>query len=382
MLTQCPNCKTVFRITAEQLHAVNGMVRCGFCYGTFSALQNLTESLSDIPPSDVPDEEIFDETPLIAEPAQAPAPQLNTPPPKKDTPVRPSIRTEALRTSTNDISLLLDNDDNEPFDDSLADMAFEPEKNQQPELPKKAPPKLKPAPKLPANSLRSLEPKRSPAPPPTPAATPKPKAPVPVAINQPTPKTESAANFFEAPPVFQQPSDPVMVAGSRMRGRPLQRRWNFSASAWMVSILILTLLIFVQYSYFMRNELARVPSFRPWLETLCGIANCKIPMLRDITRISLVSRDMRSHPTRAKALLVRATLVNEAPFVQPFPELKLLLSDLNGTVISSGQFKPEEYINPDTADITAGMLPQTHYDFQLELVDADLNAVSFEFQFL
>ena len=38
ILSRCPNCDTVFRVTPEQLTARQGMVRCGRCGTAFSAL--------------------------------------------------------------------------------------------------------------------------------------------------------------------------------------------------------------------------------------------------------------------------------------------------------------------------------------------------------
>lgn len=46
MLTRCPACATVFRVTPEQLKARAGKVRCGHCSAVFNAL----ESLQDSPP--------------------------------------------------------------------------------------------------------------------------------------------------------------------------------------------------------------------------------------------------------------------------------------------------------------------------------------------
>ena len=43
MYTQCPDCATVFRVTAEALRIAQGDVRCGVCSTTFNALENLSE---------------------------------------------------------------------------------------------------------------------------------------------------------------------------------------------------------------------------------------------------------------------------------------------------------------------------------------------------
>ena len=43
MYTQCPDCGTAFRITAEVLKQAAGKVRCGGCGVAFNALDYLSE---------------------------------------------------------------------------------------------------------------------------------------------------------------------------------------------------------------------------------------------------------------------------------------------------------------------------------------------------
>ena len=47
MYTQCPECGTVFPITAPVLAVAHGRVRCGCCAVVFSALESLCEELDD-----------------------------------------------------------------------------------------------------------------------------------------------------------------------------------------------------------------------------------------------------------------------------------------------------------------------------------------------
>lgn len=47
MLSRCPNCKTTFRVTSEQLKARLGQVRCGACQQVFNALDALVDALPD-----------------------------------------------------------------------------------------------------------------------------------------------------------------------------------------------------------------------------------------------------------------------------------------------------------------------------------------------
>jgi predicted Zn finger-like uncharacterized protein len=43
LYTQCPECATVFRITADALRAAQGTVRCGICSSSFNAIEYLNE---------------------------------------------------------------------------------------------------------------------------------------------------------------------------------------------------------------------------------------------------------------------------------------------------------------------------------------------------
>jgi predicted Zn finger-like uncharacterized protein len=45
MYTQCPDCKTAFRVTARVLQQAGGRVRCGGCGSAFNALESLSEEL-------------------------------------------------------------------------------------------------------------------------------------------------------------------------------------------------------------------------------------------------------------------------------------------------------------------------------------------------
>ena len=45
MNTQCPHCRTVFRVEPDQLEAAGGRVRCGHCRAVFDARQRLQKEL-------------------------------------------------------------------------------------------------------------------------------------------------------------------------------------------------------------------------------------------------------------------------------------------------------------------------------------------------
>lgn len=66
MLTRCPACETRFRVTAEQLKARSGRVRCGECQHIFNALDSLIEEPMVVVP------------PAVAESPQSLAPSMAT----------------------------------------------------------------------------------------------------------------------------------------------------------------------------------------------------------------------------------------------------------------------------------------------------------------
>lgn len=173
---------------------------------------------------------------------------------------------------------------------------------------------------------------------------------------------------------------PINVYERAVEPEAVRRGWA-GTLAWTAVNLFLIVLLVAQYVYFTRDDLARYPELRPSLEAMCGVMGCEIPLMRDVKRISLVNRELRSHPGAANALLVKATLINNAPFPQPYPVLQLSLSNVTGQVVAMRRFQPVEYLGK-TINLKEGMVPQKPVDVVLELVDPGQNAISFEFEFL
>ena len=69
MYTQCPDCSTAFRVTADVLKQAAGKVRCGGCSNAFNALDYLSES---IPQRSAPREADAPLPELTPDPAQKP----------------------------------------------------------------------------------------------------------------------------------------------------------------------------------------------------------------------------------------------------------------------------------------------------------------------
>ena len=150
---------------------------------------------------------------------------------------------------------------------------------------------------------------------------------------------------------------------------------------WAGLIIILSIIALAQVAWFNRDRLLReYPDLTPWVEKLCERLQCDLIRFRDLSAIKLLNREVRLHPRFVDALLVSVTIVNHAEFIQPYPEIELVIYATTGQVISQGRFKPADYLGQDTRP-AAGMPPGVPIHFVLELAGTAQEAVSFEFQF-
>ncbi len=175
------------------------------------------------------------------------------------------------------------------------------------------------------------------------------------------------------PPIVPAPSfakhrTRIPVAAVR-RGQ----RWRWAA------ITALALLLLVQVALADRERYAADARTRPWLEKLCGVLACELPPWREPAAMQLMARDVRPHPSAPDALIISASFRNEARWAQPWPDLKLTLSDINGQTIAQRQFEPGEYLGLGARKLT--IEPSQTASVTLEVADPGKQAVAFEFEF-
>lgn len=151
---------------------------------------------------------------------------------------------------------------------------------------------------------------------------------------------------------------------------------------WLLLALLLLLLGLGQVAWFHRDALyERIPPLAGWVEQLCSRIDCEVYRQRDTGALALLNRDVRAHPVYEDALLVNATIINLAGHRQPYPQLQLALYDTEGRVLAYREFAPDDYLDASMAG-SAGMPVETPLHVVLELGDAGVGAVSFEFGFL
>lgn len=150
---------------------------------------------------------------------------------------------------------------------------------------------------------------------------------------------------------------------------------------WFTLAVLLILTLGAQYLYFARADLVQYPALRPVLQRICASLGCRLPLRHAPARIELLSRDVVSHPRIRSALLINATFVNRADFVQAYPVLQISLSGDNGAVVAMRRFQPEEYLPPGVA-VAAGLAPGMPVHVVLEVAEPRRPAASFQFEFL
>lgn len=193
----------------------------------------------------------------------------------------------------------------------------------------------------------------------------------------------------DTPPLFR--SKPVVAESdvphpasvyfpSARTKRPVKRARALSTALWGIGIVVMLMVFVLQYGYFMRDDLVKYTQLRPWLEHMCQLLDCRVPPRRDLSRISILNRQVVEDPDEPGALLVDVTIKNNASFAQPFPILQLSLSDMNGRVVARGRFTHRQYLThkPARDDIP----PATPVKVHLEIIDPSKNATNFEFSFL
>jgi len=165
-------------------------------------------------------------------------------------------------------------------------------------------------------------------------------------------------------------------------------RLGRSRGGWLVrtgqalAIAALLLSLAIQYAWFLPDDLLyRYPLARSWLQQGFAWLGRRLPEAQDLSRVYLLSRDVRIHTDYTNVLQVNATLVNRAPFVQGFPRVKLTFFDVNGGVTGSRILEPQEYLD-HSIDPATGMVPRRPVQFRLSFVAPEPGAVSYEFQFL
>lgn len=220
-------------------------------------------------------------------------------------------------------------------------------------------------------------------------AMPGPPPTLELAVYRPRPEPEPAAavaSETDLPSAWREPSPedfaPRFARGRRARKERKPRNDDLSDRRWpwVTACVLLTLLLGAQVAWAQRNTLLTDPVVGGWMRQLCANLGCRLPLVRDVSRLHLIARDVEAHPSVHGALMISATMRNDAPFTQPYPVIGLVLSDAQGHRLAMRRLRPSEYLDDDQS-LRAGMAPGATTAVVLEVEDPGKRAVAFEFGF-
>jgi len=170
------------------------------------------------------------------------------------------------------------------------------------------------------------------------------------------------------------PATPAFARRSAT-GQRAVRAWPWQLGATALGVCLLA-----QIAYAERAPLLDDARLRPWFDLACASLGCRLPLRHEPAHFALLSRDIRPHPSVANALIISASVRNDATFAQAFPDVEIMLSDLDENRIAMRRFHPQEYLG-DTRTLAAGMAPGSTTALVFEVADPGKNAVAFEFKF-
>ncbi|WP_404365176.1 DUF3426 domain-containing protein [Marinobacter sp.] len=404
LLTRCPHCETRFRVTDQQLGIAKGKVRCGNCMDVFNAIEHqekvqpgsrpapaqpgARETTPAKPAQETPDEEdfVFQDNP---DEDAVEGRYAGTRETFSDDELSDSFR-EFDERSSGGFDTMEDEETDHEVDESWAEEMLSEapaSKKQEPEPEEK--PHVSPGTPGPAPAPQPASHSTTP-PPPDRARAPRPEAQPQVA---PAPEqsagsqqeeedetwpydaqaSEAAGPRAEAETWRNLTRDPIAVGGSGS-GSWLRK------SIWTLVILGLVAVLVYQVAYAQFDRLSSIPELRPFYEKACEFTGCELEPLIAMDRIESRKLVVRTDPQNRNSLIVDAVIVNEADFAQPFPNIALSFSNLNGDLVAQSLFTPDDYLAGEAANLEA-MPPDTPVRIAIRIRDPGRDAVNYNLTF-
>jgi predicted Zn finger-like uncharacterized protein len=387
MYSQCPDCQTRFRVTAEALRTARGTVRCGRCGSAFDALERLSDS---IPPA------VTEVVPVPLEVADA----LGT---ASAAPV-----VEEIHFSAEDLERVFvdardwqeqfgvprlvaspaekaEGSDEAPVvvdeDSRFEDITLEGERIAFDTLPEAEPSEVAES-AVPPEDDRELEelvqqltgefePLRSK------------DAEAPVAAPDPEPNAAELpeirpAAIAEIPLASQRWRSPPQATEAEVRPgeEPEEARRERLTFGWAAGSAVLALVLAVQMIHHYRQDLVRHPQFGAPLRATYESLGIPLMPNWDLSALELRQWGNESAASEDGRLVVRASLTNRAAFAQPHPILRLELDDRFGATVATRDFEPADYLK-DPSQATRLIAPGSTTEAELLLADPGTEAVGY-----
>lgn len=159
-----------------------------------------------------------------------------------------------------------------------------------------------------------------------------------------------------------------------------QRRRSWRTFAWVAVCSVLLLGLLAQLAWAERETLIADATAGPLLGRACELVGCRLPLVAAPARLRLLARDVEQHPNARDALLITASVRNDAAFGQPYPVVTIVLSDAQGQKLAMRRFQPDDYVG-DAAVRARGLAAGATTAMVFEVQDPGQRAVAFAFSF-
>jgi hypothetical protein len=124
-----------------------------------------------------------------------------------------------------------------------------------------------------------------------------------------------------------------------------------------------------------RDALAQNPVLGPSLQGVYAALGHPLPPPLDVSGWDVGALNVTTDPAAPGALSITGALENQAGFVQPWPALRVVLTDRYGETLRARDFKPVEYLpeNQSNVLLAGGQAAR----FRIDIVDPGADAVGF-----
>jgi len=195
-------------------------------------------------------------------------------------------------------------------------------------------------------------------------------------LSAPVARSEPVQAPFVEPPAPPRSTRTPPPTFARRRGLRKPRK----NGVWLAACCVLMLTLGAQIAWSQRAEWIDDAHVRNVLDPLCARLSCRLPLRHDSGTLELLSRDIQPHPSVPGALIISATLRNDASFAQAYPTVEVSLSNLDDKTIAMRRFQPRDYV-ADARAIRQGIAAGASASLVFEVADPGKNAVAFEFKF-
>ena len=154
-------------------------------------------------------------------------------------------------------------------------------------------------------------------------------------------------------------------------------RWWERRRVWIAASVLSALALAGQAIHYNRETLARSEVLGPWVLGTYALLGLEPPTPTDLGAIELRQWGASTDARMPGRLRLRASLLNRAPFAQPYPVLRLTLNDRFGNRIGSRDIGARDYLPGGATGhrlFTAGQ----RLDAEIVVVDPGKDAVGYE----